>query len=196
MPKGFLPSTILSFASISTVVLLISYGAITHYYAGYLRRFGVDINYIAFWPSPYDFSVYGVAILLGIVVSLSVFLLLQWAERGIARHILRHGKSKFIRSYAEVLTGRARKIITGLACCALVIFGVYLISYKVGSDMAINQKEFTVLNDYESKNKMVVIYQNGEMMIVKKFDVISKRFTDDYRVLDLAGHSFRIEELR
>lgn len=195
-----LATKVLSFGTV--YVVLMSYGVNTVYYTGYLKWFGVDINYINFWPSLSDLTIRGIGalgaialIMVAYIVVLASFNLIATIERKLADIFhwawLKHASDVFTTSKKVTFVSALGLVI------AVSIMVVFHISYNMGFDDAGKQKIFMqAVTDSSGTGKQLLIYQNGGIGVVKRYDTEAETFTSEYSIIDLTNQTFARYELQ
>ena len=195
--SGFLRSVSVYLAVITALVVLVSYGAITTYYAGYFRYFGISISDINFFPSLADFVTRGSAtisaILFAVVATLLGMILVNWMIKGIASIGVasekKKGKFTWLKSINSkpVLSRVEIKIFLILVFVVLSFKLVYFDSEEMGYSSAESKNTFSSFIGNDGSRK-VLIYQNGGDAILKTYD--DSGWSEGYEVQSLSGKQY------
>lgn len=193
---------VLSFLGVATIYVgLLSYAVIISYYTGYLGEFGVRIENISFLPSLYDFLVQASpAVIALFIISIIVLLLLlsvNYALKLIAAKTSGHKKLHWFSVCAEMgVMPKAYMSAIIIACLVVLSFKIALSdSYMNGSNNAKKQDVFTVLGTNEKKTLDVIVYQNDNVAVVKKYDEYSGKFSNGYRITSLLDKNLEIKKI-
>lgn len=185
-------------AAATAAVVLLSYGSITVFYAGYLRYFGVSISDVNFFPSVTDLVSRGAptvtAVVAVVAATLVGVLLANLLIRGLGVIGKRSENKKRWFVWLKIFDDEPIMGGTALKVLLLVIFLVfsfklvYVDSENMGVAAAEKTDSFSSFIDDEGKRN-ILIYQNAGEGVFKSFDS-DKGFGDSYKVLPLAGKEY------
>lgn len=187
-----------NFAAISFFAVLYSHAVITFFYAGYLNSFGINIEDINFWPKITDFAVYGAPLLFLVAVSTFLCWLAIYLINSLLSIMGKKAKRSNVRSIVKDLAMPQSYVISTLILAVLMlsIYSIYLQSYPMGEDRGQNRKVFSrvLMGD---DNTHLLVYQNGNTGVVKRYNPSAKEFDEGYQVVDLTDLSYeRVEIVR
>lgn len=188
--KHPLQSFVANFAIFTAAVFIVSYGAVTSYYSGYLDHFGINIRYIDFWPHLPDFMVVAApmigAILFVGAAGYGLMLLLSWIGSLISKKF----KNKIMRTLGEALQVDKRiSLIIIIIALSLGTFNiVYSSQSKDGAEFAATQTKFIRVGADGQKIDLL-IYQNGGTAFTKIYDKESKQFENSYKTINFVGQN-------
>jgi len=178
------------FTVFTAAIFIISYGAVTSYYSGYLDYFGINIRYIDFWPHLPDFMVVAAPVILAILwltgLSYSIMLLLIPFGGWLSKKF----KNKIMQTLGETLQVD-RKISLAIILSVMSI-GTFTIVYSTqsedGAAFASAQTDFIRVGTDGQKIDLL-IYQNGGTAFTKTYDKESKKFETGYKSINFVGQN-------
>ncbi len=188
--KHPLQSFVAHFAIFTAAVVIVSYGAVTSYYSGYLDHFGINIRYIDFWPHLPDFMVVAVPIIIVVLIIsvISYVLMLVLARVGV--WITEKYENKIMHTLGEALQLDKRVILAVILIS--MSFGTFNIVYgaqsKDGAEFATTQTNFIRVGEDGQKIDLL-IYQNSGTGFTKTYDKESKQFEAGYKSINFVDQN-------
>ena len=194
--KHPLQSLVAHFAIFTTAVFIVSYGAVTSYYSGYLDHFGINIRYIDFWPHLPDFMLVAAPIIMAVlfisVISYVIMLILVPVGAWIANKY----KNRIMHTLGEALQ-LDKRVMLAVILVAMSI-GTFSIVYgsqsKDGAEFAATQTKFIRIGA-DGQKVDLLIYQNGGTAFTKTYDKESKQFEAGYKSINFSGQNLEQIEL-
>lgn len=196
--SAILKSLSIYLAAATAAVALLSYGAITVFYSGYLKYFGVDIFDVNFFPSVADFvsrgfptvSAFTVIVLATLLGVLLANLLIKGL--GAIGRRSEQGKRWFVwlKIFEDepVIGGAALKIFLFVVFLIFSFKLVYFDSEKMGYEAASTTSSFSSFIDDDGVSN-ILIYQNAGEGVFKGYDS-NEGLSNSYKVLPLAGKEY------
>lgn len=202
--SAFLKSMSVYIAGTTAAVILLSYGAITLFYSGYLKYFDVNIFDINFFPSVTDLVSRGAptvsAIITIVFATLLGILLANLLIKGLGTVGKRskQGKGWFVwlKVFDDepVIGGAAFKIFLFVVFIVFSFKLVYIDSEMMGFEMAEQTKSFSSFIDAEGERNLL-IYQNSGEGVYKTYDQ-KNGLSKGYKVLPLAGKDYEAIDIK
>jgi len=190
-----LQSLVAYFAVFTAVVLIVSYGAITSYYSGYLDHFGINIRYIDFWPHLPDFMLVAVPIIMAILIISVVSYMIMLILVPLGAWITKKYKNKILHTLGEALQ-LDRRAMLAVIIIAMSI-GTFSIVYgsqsKDGAEFATGQTEYIRVGADGQKIDLL-IYQNSGTAFTKTYDRKSKQFENGYKTINFVDQ--KLEQIK
>ncbi|MFV0485445.1 MAG: hypothetical protein ACK5MU_04465 [Candidatus Saccharimonadales bacterium] len=181
-----------------TVVINIS---VMSWQAGYLRYFKIPISDIDFVPKIFDFATIGLVAVVMIAI-LSGIAILIFVGAKLLTGYLQKRASKSRKRWYRVLFGGDELLFTRgsvfLMGAIFVVGATYQIAYVYfdnrGYEMAKVAIDFSVIEEGDDYAK-VVVYQNNNVGVVKRYSMNEDVFDDGFEIVDLVGRHLTYTEI-
>jgi hypothetical protein len=183
-------SIVAYFAIFTAAVFIVSYGAVTSYFSGYLDYFGINIRYIDFWPHLPDFMLVAAPMIGFILFTGALSYLAFYVLNNLWRFI-----SKFLKkSWGDIFSNKAALVGIFIALCLGTFNIVYVSKSEDGTELATNQTKFIRVGTDGDKIDLL-IYQNGGIAFTKTYNKESKQFEPGYKSINFTGQSLQEIEI-
>jgi len=195
-PENPLQSFVAYFAVLATSVFIISYGAVTSYYSGYLGYFGINIRYIDFWPHLPDFLILAMPIILALIVTGGMTALTLFILNIIGRRLSKKSQKSFLRGVGDSFRLEAGyRILAVILALSFATFSIIYISQESnGKRKAESETQFIRVGP-DGKKIDVLIYQNSGVGFTKTYNKESKQFENGYKSINFSGQNLEQIEL-